>query len=80
MNNENKSELEILKGYYEPDNSKRPFGNSDIEMNIAEILNWNLFEDSDGELHLSKYQFNKARESHKQIVDELGGEIYYWNE
>lgn len=62
------TELEILTEHYEPD-EKRPFGNSDIEMNIAEILEWDIFVDKDLEPHLSKIQWEKAQWLHKLVVE-----------
>lgn len=49
-------------------NPKRPYGNSDVEEDIAEILGWKLFEDRDGEVHLSKEQSDMAYKLHRELV------------
>lgn len=46
-------------------NCKRPYGNSSVPEDIAEILGWDLFEDEHGERHLSKEQGRRARDLHK---------------
>ncbi len=50
-------------------NCKRPYGNGDVEEDIAEILGWKLFETKDGETILSKEQSDKAYELHHELVD-----------
>ena len=60
------TDLEKLMEFYEP-NEKRPFGNSDIEMDVAEILEWELFEDENGEKHLSKKQYEEAERLTKLV-------------
>ena len=60
------TDLEKLKEYYTP-NEKRPFGSSDIEMDVAEILEWELFEDENGEKHLSKKQKEEAERLTKLV-------------
>jgi len=64
--------LEKLTDHYEP-NEKRPFGNSDIEMNVAEILEWEIFIDSDDEPHLSKKQYEEAQRLTKLVKDSYCG-------
>jgi len=46
---------------------KRPYGNSDVTNDIAEILGWEQFEDEDGEMHLSREQGELARRLHKEM-------------
>ncbi len=53
-------DIEKLLDYYEPD-LKRPFGNSDIEFDVADILGWDVFTDSNGEKHLSLKQYKEAQ-------------------
>ena len=52
-------------------NCKRPYGNSDIHEDIAEVLGWELFEDADGQKHLSKSQRDRAEKLHKETKDAL---------
>jgi len=47
-------------------NPKRPYGNSDVEGDIAEILEWELFEDRFGEVSMSKDQAEKAKNLHNE--------------
>lgn len=58
---------------------KRPYGNSSgIEVQIAEILGWDMFIDQDEFPHLSRQQYDRARQLHGettvalQIVLRLG--------
>lgn len=46
---------------------KKPYGNSDVTMDIAEILGFSLFEDQNGEKHLSYEQCNLCRQLHAEI-------------
>ena len=62
------TDVEKLTQHYEPD-EKRPFGNSDIEMNIAEILKWDIFIDSDNEPHLTTEQFEEAQRLHLLVKE-----------
>ena len=48
---------------------KRPYGNSSVESDIAEILGWKLFENKDGETQLSREQSDKASDLHHELVD-----------
>ena len=50
---------------------KRPFGNSDLLMDIARILGWKLFEDGCGEKHLSKEQHAEAVLLHRETETAL---------
>lgn len=50
---------------------KRPYGNSDVEMDIAKILELELFEDSGGEKHLSKEQYKMIVKLHKETETAL---------
>jgi len=50
---------------------KRPYGNSDVENDIAEILGWELFENADEEKQLSKKQFELATKLHKETETAL---------
>lgn len=45
---------------------KRPYGNSDVELDIAEILGWEVDEDG-----LSEFQSNSARELHEEMATAL---------
>ncbi len=45
---------------------KRPYGNSDVYGDIAEILGWELFKDADGDEHLSKEQRDLADRLHSE--------------
>lgn len=60
------NEMEYGAPWIDP---KRPYGNSDVEENIAQILGWELFVDSDEEEHLSKEQSQKAFQLHRELVD-----------
>lgn len=53
--------------------TKRPFGNSGrIEQDLAErVLGWELFEDEEGETHLSKEQLEKINKLVARIPDLL---------
>ena len=62
------TDLEKLTVHYEP-NEKRPFGNSDIEMDVADILGWELFIDSNEEPQLSKKQYEEAQRLTKLVKD-----------
>lgn len=44
---------------------KRPYGNSDVEGDIAEILGLELFEDAGGEKHLSEEQSKYINDLHR---------------
>lgn len=48
-------------------NPKRPYGNSDVEGDIAEILGLELFEDAYGEKHISKEQNIYINKIHKEM-------------
>lgn len=48
--------------------AKRPYGNGDLERDIAEILGWPLFEDADEQKHLSGVQRENALTLHKQTL------------
>lgn len=48
---------------------KRPYGNSDVEFDIARILGWEFFEDEYGETHLSKEHYNKAVKIHGELLE-----------
>jgi hypothetical protein len=50
---------------------KRPYGNTNVEMDIAEELEWELFETSDGETVLSKEQGELARKLHTETETAL---------
>jgi hypothetical protein len=50
---------------------KRPYGNSDVELDIAEILGWELFVNCDEEKQLSKKQFDMAQKLHKETKQAL---------
>lgn len=50
-------------------NPKRPYGNSDVEEDIAEILGWKLFENKYGETELSKEQSDEANKLHRELLD-----------
>lgn len=45
---------------------KRPYGNSDVELDIAEILGWEVDEDG-----LSEFQSNDARKLHQETATAL---------
>ena len=62
------TDIEKLLDYYEP-NLKRPFGNSDIEMDVADILGWDLFTDHNGEKHLSEIQYKDAQKLTQEVLD-----------
>ena len=48
-------------------NSKRPYGNSNVEYDIAEILGLQLFEDANEEKHISKEQNVYINKIHKEM-------------
>ena len=50
---------------------KRPYGNSDWEGDIARILDWEVFEDHEGEKHLSKEQYKLAERLHRELEEAL---------
>jgi hypothetical protein len=50
---------------------KRPYGNSDVENDIAEELGWEVFEDHDGEKHLSSEQYELAQRLHRETQTAL---------
>ena len=52
-------------------NPKRPYGNSDVETDIAELLGWELFVDRDGEKSLSIAQYELAQKLHKDTQTAL---------
>lgn len=48
---------------------KRPYGNSSgIEIDIANLLDWDLFVDQDEEAHLTREQFDRARRIHEETL------------
>lgn len=51
--------------------TKRPYGNSNVEGDIADALGWELFEDSDGDLLLSKEQAILADRLHRETKTAL---------
>lgn len=48
---------------------KRPYGNSSVEEDIADILGWKLFENKYGETEMSREQSDKASQLHRELVD-----------
>jgi hypothetical protein len=50
---------------------KRPYGNSDVLGDIAEILGLQLFEDAEGEKHLSKEQDELCNKLHEEMETAL---------
>jgi hypothetical protein len=46
-------------------NPKRPYGNSDVEHDIAKIFGWKLFEDADGDTHFTAAQRDEAQRLHR---------------
>lgn len=49
--------------------TKRPYGNSSgIEIGIANLLGWDLFVDQDEEAHLTREQFDRARQIHEETL------------
>jgi hypothetical protein len=50
---------------------KRPYGNSDVLGDVAEILEWELITDRDGEKVMTEDQGKRARELHEQMADVL---------
>lgn len=50
---------------------KRPYGNSDVESDIAEILGLQLFEDAEGEKHLSAEQSQYIYDLHRDTKTAL---------
>ena len=48
---------------------KRPYGNSDVEGDIAEILGWQLIKDNHGDELLSQEQGSKANELHNDLLE-----------
>lgn len=48
---------------------KRPYGNSNVESDIAEKLGWTLFEDADQ--HLSAEQRDRADTLHRETQEAL---------
>jgi hypothetical protein len=50
---------------------KRPYGNSDVEHDIAEILGWEFIETSDGEMVLTREQGDRARRLHQEMEKAL---------
>lgn len=60
---------------------KRPYGNGDVEMDIAKILGWELFEDADGDKHLNGAQHALAERLHKETEEALRqvlGSVQEW--
>lgn len=57
-------------------NPKRPYGNSDVEGDIAEILELELFEDNRGEKHLSKEQGEFINKIHNEMETVLQILVY----
>lgn len=51
--------------------SKCPYRSSNIEKNIAEIIGLELFEDADGEKHLSKIQYDLCVKLHQEMEKAL---------
>lgn len=47
-------------------NQKRPYRSGDVEQDIADLLGWELFEDADGEKHLSRAQYDTAQRLHAE--------------
>lgn len=48
---------------------KRPYGSSSgIEEQIAEILDWDVFTDHEEVAHLTKVQYDRARELHEETL------------
>jgi len=52
-------------------NPKKPYGNSNVLENIAEIIGLELFEDEDNEKHLSKEQGLICRRLHTELETAL---------
>lgn len=52
-------------------NSKRPYGNSDVAEDVAEILGWKLELDEDGYPELSEEQEERAEQIHSETADAL---------
>jgi hypothetical protein len=52
-------------------NPKRPYGNSNVEMDVAEILGFELFEDADGCYHLSADQRRLVEKYHNETKTAL---------
>lgn len=50
---------------------KRPYGNSDVVYDIAEILGWDLFTDHNDEQHLSTEQYEIANRLHQETQTAL---------
>jgi hypothetical protein len=50
---------------------KRPYGNSSVEIDIAEILGWSLFIDDDDEGHMSREQVERACQLHLETLTAL---------
>lgn len=50
---------------------KRPYGNSSVEIDIAETLGWSLFIDADDEGHMSKEQVERACRLHRETQTAL---------
>jgi len=50
---------------------KRPYGNSDVEMEMVKILGYKVFEDGHGDKHLTKEQSDYLRKLHEETQDAL---------
>lgn len=50
---------------------KRPYGNSSVIQDIAEILEWPLFKDHEGDEHLTPIQHENAYDLHKGTFEAL---------
>lgn len=50
---------------------KRPYGNSDVKMDMVDILGYKVFEDSYGEKHLTKEQSDFLDKLHQETKTAL---------
>ena len=50
---------------------KRPYGNGDVERDIARILGWKIEEDEDGDVELSNDQLKIANKLHEETKTAL---------
>lgn len=55
---------------------KRPYGNSDVEGDIAEILGWELITDRYGEKTMTEEQGKRANQLHKEVSTALQIALY----
>lgn len=60
--------VDVVPGCGPQIDQKRPFRDSDVERDIAEMLGWELFEDADEETHLSKAQYDTAKRLHAETA------------